>query len=409
MALAASGQTPAAGGLTIGQAVREAVEKNLGLLAERYNVSIAEARIITAKLRPNPVFTGGIDYADWLGTGFNAQNGGGPGEVTVRTDFLFERGGKRERRTEVAETARSVAQLQLLNSIRTLVLDVRSAFVDVQPAKENMALAQRNLQSLESLLEISATRVRAGDLAKVELTRTQVAALQYRNTVLQTASKLRIARTRLQSLLGRTAHDPDFDVGGDIRRDSGQILAATVVSAALELRPDLQAVTRDQARSQADLRLQLAQGKVDYTLGVQYHRQYDNARGSSLGVFFGAPIPLFHKNQGEIERARREQQQILARIKALQNDIRTEAANAHQQYSTARALVEGIEHDMLKQAEEVRETIDYSYRRGEASLVELLDAQRAFNDTMQAYNEARAEYARSLYAIDAISGKAVTP
>jgi cobalt-zinc-cadmium efflux system outer membrane protein len=38
--------------------------------------------------------------------------------------------------------------------------------------------------------------------------------------------------------------------------------------------------------------------------------------------------------------------------------------------------------------------------------VDFLDAQRAFNDTMQSYNNARADYARSLYTIDAVSGKA---
>jgi len=36
--------------------------------------------------------------------------------------------------------------------------------------------------------------------------------------------------------------------------------------------------------------------------------------------------------------------------------------------------------------------------------VEFLDAVRAFNDTMLSYNGARAEFARSLYALDAISG-----
>ena len=60
---------------------------------------------------------------------------------------------------------------------------------------------------------------------------------------------------------------------------------------------------------------------------------------------------------------------------------------------------------MLTQAQDVRTTTEYSYRRGEASFVEFLDAVRAFNDTMQSYNEARADYARSLYTLDSISGK----
>src|SRR6266705_633110 len=99
--------------VTIEQALKEAVEKNLGLLAERYNISIAEARKITARLRPNPVFSAGLDYQDILGSGFrnDPNNNAGPPEYNFRTDFVLERGGKREQRIEVAENARSVAQL----------------------------------------------------------------------------------------------------------------------------------------------------------------------------------------------------------------------------------------------------------------------------------------------------------
>src|SRR5450755_563708 len=93
--------------VTIGQAVQEAVDRNLNLLAERYNLSIADARIITAKLRPNPVLTAGLDYIDFQ-RHFNYDNQGGPTEYNLRTDFILERGGKRERRIEVARTAREV-------------------------------------------------------------------------------------------------------------------------------------------------------------------------------------------------------------------------------------------------------------------------------------------------------------
>jgi len=124
-------------------------------------------------------------------------------------------------------------------------------------------------------------------------------------------------------------------------------------------------------------------------------------------VFFSSPLPVFNKNQGEIERARQEQQQILVRIQAAESDVQNEVRNAWLQYATSRELLESIEHDLLDQAREVRSTMEYSYRRGEASLVEFLDAQRAFNDARQSYNDARADFARSLYTIDSISGKAV--
>jgi cobalt-zinc-cadmium efflux system outer membrane protein len=182
---------------TIEQAVQEALDRNLNLLAERYNLSIADARIVTAKLRPNPVFSAGLDYVDILGTGFNSSNAAGPSEYNVRTDFVLERGGKRERRIEVAEDARDVAKLQLLNTTRALVLDVQNAFVDVVAAKDNLQLARENLQAFQGIVGVNQTRVRAGDLAKVELVRTQVAALQFQSAVRQAESKLRVAANRL--------------------------------------------------------------------------------------------------------------------------------------------------------------------------------------------------------------------
>ena len=392
--------------VTIQQAVQEAVEHNLNLLAERYNISIADARIITAKLRPNPVLSAGLDYVDFLNH-FNADNAGGPTEYNFRTDFLLERGGKRARRIEVAQSAREVAQLQLLNTTRTLVLDVQSAFVDVLQAKDNVALARENLQSFQNIVEVNTTRVRAGDLAKVELLRTQVAALQFQSSVRQAESKLKIALNRLQALMGRTVASPLFDAIGTLRRDTDQVVLETVNAQALELRPDLLALRKDQARSQAEIRSQLAQGNVDFTVGTEFHRQFYNGNANALGFFFQTPLRVFNRNQGEIERARKEQEQILIRIRAAQVDIQNEVRNAWVQYSTSRGLLESIEHDLLEQAREVRTTMEYSYRRGEASLVEFLDAQRAFNDARQSANDARADFARSLYTIDAVSGKAV--
>lgn len=400
-------QPPAAAEpVTIEQAVHEAVEHNLSLLAERYNLSIADARIITAKLRPNPVLSAGLDYVDFL-RAFNHENQGGPTEWNVRTDFLLERGGKRERRIEVAKTSREVAQLQLLNTTRTLVLDVQNAFVDIQQAKDNLALAHENLQAFQNIVEVNATRVRAGDLAKVELVRTQVAALQFQSAVRVAEAKLKIAANKLQSLMGRPMPAANFDVAGALRRDTEPVVLETTSAQALELRPDLLALRKDQVRSQAEIRSQLAQGRVDFTVGTEYHREFHNGNANALGFFFQAPLPLWNRNQGEIERARKEQEQILARIRATEAELQNEVRNAWVQYNTSRSLLESIEHDLLDQAREVRTTMEYSYRRGEASLVEFLDAQRAFNDARQSYNDARADFARSLYTIDAISGRAV--
>src|SRR3982074_890585 len=97
--------------ITIDQAIQEAINNNLGLVAEKLNIPLAEARLITARLRPNPVLTVDGDYLDMLGTGFAPANNAGPSEAAIRADFVIERGKKRENRIAVAELGKSVAEL----------------------------------------------------------------------------------------------------------------------------------------------------------------------------------------------------------------------------------------------------------------------------------------------------------
>jgi cobalt-zinc-cadmium efflux system outer membrane protein len=411
MASAVAALAQQAAPVTLDQAVQEAVEHNLNLIAERYNVSVADARIIQARLRPNPVLTLGLDYQDVFHRGFTLENGAGPPEGTSRVDFPVERGHKREYRVELAQSLKSVAELNLLNTIRQLRLDVQNAFVDVQIAKDRLALAQENLRSLQGIVDINTTRVRAGDLAEVELMRSRVALLQFNASVQQAELALRTARNRLRLFMGRTGLEPAFDVAGTIREDRQDIAIDNIRTTAMTVRPDLLAMRRDQARSVADIRLQIAMGKVDYSVGAQYHHQYGPVLccGQSMGFFLQMPISVFNRNQGEIERARRENEQLGKRVTSLEAQINNEVQTAYDQYQTSRTLVENIEATMLKQAREVRDITEYSYRRGEASLVEFLDAQRAFNDTMQTYNEARGEYARNLYLLESVSGKGVNP
>ncbi len=391
--------------LTVEDAVREALAGNLDLAAARFNISVARAREITASLRPNPVMTLSGDHLDLLGTGYNTVNNGGPNEYAARTDFILERGGKRASRIALAGAERTTAELNFQDSLRRLVFDVQSAFVDIQWAKENLALAQDSLRSLNGIVEVNQVRVRAGDLAGVELDRSQVAAMQYQTAVRQAELQLQQAKTRLHLLLGRVGLPADFDVAGPIRRDEGSLpLLDEIRSRAQAQRPDLLAARQTQARNQADLRLQLAYGKIDYTAGVEYRRQQAaSSYGNSLGFFLSMPLPVFNRNQGEIARAERESNQAAALIRAASARVDSEVSATWQQYTNSRGLLEDIEKRTLTKARDVRQITEYSYRRGEASLIEFLDAQRAFNEVMQSYAAARANYARSLYLIDSVS------
>jgi outer membrane protein, heavy metal efflux system len=398
-------ESPASNPLTIDAAIQEALAHNLDLLAERVNLPIAQARIVTAGLRPNPVLTLDADHLDAFGTGFNTRtNNGGPAEYSIRTDYLFERGGKRRARMAVAEGNYSVAELQLLNTVRGLVLDVENAFVDLQGANDSLRLAQENLKALDNVVQIDQTRVKSGDLAEVELLRAQVAELQYENSVRQAELRVKTAQSKLKLLLGRDRVSQPVEVTAELRRENATFTKEGLLAQANDYRPDLQAVVRDQARSQADIRAQLAQGKIDYTIGAEYRRQTITSHADTLGLFLQTNLPVFNRNQGEIARAHAEQDQIGRRIHALRYTIENDVEVAFQQFTTAKSTLDRIETTMLGRARDVQRITQYSYQRGEATFVEFLDAQRAYNDTIQIYNDARADFARSLYTIEAATG-----
>ncbi len=387
---------------TVDRAVQDALTRNLDIAAARYGVGIAEAKRITAGLRPNPVLSANADHLDVLGTGFdNTTNNAGPSEYGVRADFLLERGKKREARMELAAADRTLAQLTFEDVQRKLVFDVVNAFIDVQLAKETLSLAKENLQSLLRVAEVNQARVATGDLAVVELNRSKVATAQYQTAVRQAELQLAQAKNRLRLLVGDDSGS--IDVTGPIRRDVGPSDLATIREMAIKQRPDLQGARQLQARNQADLRLQLSQTKIDLTAGAEYRRQQSpSARSNSIGLYISAPLPVFNKNQGEIARSEQEIAQAKALARSMEAHILNEAAAAWEQYTSAGQLLKEMESDLLNRAKEVRSTTEYSYRRGEASLIEFLDAQRAFNDTVQSYNSARADYARSLYLIDTV-------
>jgi cobalt-zinc-cadmium efflux system outer membrane protein len=405
--LAASAQAS----LTVAQATDEALQHNLSLLAERANLTIADAQMIAARLRPNPVFSFSADHLDWLGTGFNADNNGGPPEIAWRVDVPFERGGKREARVALASIVRSAAEAQFADAVRTLRQDVALACIDVMTAQTSRRLVAENLRTFEDLVRVNRARLVAGSIAASEARRSEVAMLQFRATVVRADLDLAAANARLRTLLGRPP-GAEVAVDGELRGtvSTAPLDAARLRRLAMESRPDLRALQFSQTRSTADLRLQEALGRVDYTVGAEYRRQQGVAgRGNSVGVFFSTPLPFSTRNQGEIARATAELTQAERQIAAREAAIAADVESAFHEFVTTRDLVASIEQDLLGAAAKARDTAEYTYRAGGATLLELLDAQRAFNDTMQGYVDAQASLRRAATRLNGAVGTEVVP
>jgi cobalt-zinc-cadmium efflux system outer membrane protein len=398
--------------LSIADAMSESLQRNATLQAQRLNLSIADAAIMTAGLRPNPVISGDADHLDLLGTGFDDTNNAGPPEYGVRVDFPIERGGKRDLRLDVARTTRELAAAQLDDTIRRLKIDVLVASIDVLEAKAKLGLARENLETLEQLVDLNQRRLTSGAIAPLEATRSRVAMLQYRSNVRTAELTLVQARLRLLPLLGSRPGDPPVDIDDVLAvhpPETAPVLSELQASARAR-RPDVLAARADQARSQADLRLQLGQAKIDYSVGTEYRRQQGlNGRGNMIGFFVSAPLPVFNRNQGEIARAQADEQRTRQSAVAVDIDVSTEVAEAFREFETSRRLLLEIERDLLEPARSARAGTAYTYQAGATSLLDVLDAQRAFNDTMDSYYTAQAAYRRAEAKLRLVAGEEVAP
>ena len=236
--------------------------------------------------------------------------------------------------------------------------------------------------------------------------------LQYRGSVKTAELALNEARLKLLPLVGRRADEPPVDIEdrlGIPPAEAGPDLAG-LLQFARTTRPDLQALRREQARTQADLRLQVAEGKVDYTLGAEYRRQQGiNGRGNLFGLFFSVPLPVFNRNQGEIARAEAEGGKSTLSVAALEAQIAGEVESAYQEFESSRQLLGDIERDLLTPTAAARIGTTYVYQAGATSLVDVLDAQRAFNETMETYYTAQAAYRRAEARLALVVGKDVGP
>jgi cobalt-zinc-cadmium efflux system outer membrane protein len=394
--------------LSIAEAVDESLQRNAALQAQRLSLTVADAAIVTAGLRPNPVVSGDADHLDLLGTGFDDTNNAGPPEYGIRIDFPIERGKKRDLRLDVAQLGRDLAGAQLADTVRRLKIDVLVASIDVLEAKAKLALARENLETLQQLVDLNQRRLTSGAIAPLEATRSRVAMLQYRSNVRTAELTLTQARLRLLPLVGAKPGDPPIDIDDVLtaRPPENPPVLSDLQATARAKRPDVIAARAEQARSQADLRLQIGQSKIDYSVGTEYRRQQGVAgKGNMLGFFVSAPLPVFNRNQGEIARAQADQERTRQAAAAVDIDVNTEVASAFREFESSRRLLLEIEQDLLEPARNARSGTAYTYQAGATSLLDVLDAQRAFNDTMDSYYTAQAAYRRAEAKLALVAGE----
>jgi cobalt-zinc-cadmium efflux system outer membrane protein len=380
--------------IDLDQAIQLALAHNHALKAARTQIQQSQADEITASLRPNPVLTWDSLFIPFFSPGqFQSDYLNNITEFDAGIGYTIERGHKRQARVQAARDQTKVTRSEVSDTERGLTFNVAQLFVGVLLAKSNLQLAEQNLASFQETVNISEARYKAGAISEADLLKIRLQLLQFQMDVSTARLALAQSLASLRQLLGYDAVPADYDVIGDLAYSPLKLNQEDLQVMALRQRPDLLAAQEGVTAAQSQYLLAKANGKRDFTTTMEYTRV---GAANNASFIFNIDIPLFDRNQGEIARSHYAITQAQEGATAVSEGVMTDVANAYQALKTSEKVVELYSSGYLKQAQDSRDISEYAYKRGAASLLDYLDAERSYRATQYGYRQALANYMLSL-------------
>ena len=432
--------------LTLLQAENLLIQRNYAVIAARYQVEASRAARLIAGYKPNPTITVGMEqvpmYSPIAGSFprfFNTNPDAGANPVyTLRYDQLWERGDKRELRTAIADTDLKASEALMLNAIRTQMFQLRTAFASAALARDNLRFAESAEKQYAQTEMLTTVKVEQGDVAKLETYRVSAGRLQYQQAVLQAHTSYDQAIRDVLNLLGASADDvtrpfaenpaaqpaaqpvslrsndtaADPQIPDSLRAEPIDVVAnlddrpvfqtvSELRTMALANRPDIIAARNQLASASTSTRLAAAQRLRDVDTGYEYQRV---GQDHSLGVVMSFPVFVHNNQQALFTQAKAQESAAEAQLRQAEFQAITDVEKAYQSYVSSRKVLDLYSATNLSQIEKLQTIASFSYREGGSSLLEYLDAQRAYNVAMTAYNQARFDYQMSLWQLEQATG-----
>jgi cobalt-zinc-cadmium efflux system outer membrane protein len=377
--------------LTAAEAVREALRTHPLVRAAEARLAASEARYRGTRAWLNPEAT--------IQHGFGRDTGGLDEDIVVAQ--VIELAAKRVGRIGAALEQRRRAQAELTAAKVEVAFQARQDYLAVQEAAALRDQARANLALAERARATAEQQFQVGEVPRTQVLRAEIEVGSRQQALDEAEAELLSRTTTLNSALGR---------------DLGMALAAadplpepvtaeplSVWRSRAEDRPELLAARAELRARQAGLRTARTESLPNFVLtGV--HADLRDLPGNSVRI--GLVIPLWdfgaqRAKKAEARAAIAEQQaQVAEAVRQMELDVQV----GYDQAVSAEARVRRYRSGQLDRARRLAELAQAAYEVGHSSLVELLDAQRALQETEAGYLKARADAARARLALERATG-----
>ncbi|MFS4430254.1 TolC family protein [Chryseobacterium sp. S90] len=372
--------------------------KNLGYASQKYNVSMAEAAIQTANMFPDPQLE-----METTNNGVN-QNMGYVYGASV--GWTLELGGKRKARVNLAKNQSELSKIQLQDFFRNLRADASLGYIDALKSRALLEVQQDSYKNMQQLTKSDSIRYRLGTISLVTSKQSKLEAASLLNEVYQAESAEQQALTSLLVFLGESKIT-DRDVAGDFNAFNRDFSIDDLILQALNERADLLAARQNTEVAKSQISLEKANRVIDLGIsaGAERHTEATNEIAPSPtvnAVKMGISIPLKFSNRRNagLKIAEMAHSQAEVEYKQIEQGIKAEVMQAYQQYAATQKQLRQFHNGMLTEAQSILEGITYSYKRGESSILEVLNAQRTYNNVRKDYYQTLADNAAALIELE---------
>lgn len=379
-------------------------KNNLDYAAEKFNVNIAEANVEASKVFPDPELAiGASDNGQrrmQMGYGFSAE-----------LSWTLELGGKRKARVNVAKSTNELTKALLEDYFRNLRADATLNYLSSLKQKDIFKVQLNSYTILKNIAVADSIRFKLGSITEIDARQSKLEANAMLNEVYQSEADWKTALLELGTLVGNQKSDTLYSSSGDLAKFDRLFDLNELILSAENNRADLLAALKNKNVTQDILKLTKANRVLDLgiNMGVESASVVTNSVAptpSTAGVSGGISIPLkfSNRNKGELKAAKFSVQQANVLYKQTELQIQIEVRKAWFNYLTTQKQVRQFNTGLLADAQRLLDGKVYSYKRGETSLLEVLNAQRTYNETQLNYYETLYNYAASLVELEKAAG-----
>lgn len=369
-----------AGTLTLKEAEQRFLERNLSLIAERYNIDMAQAQVLQAKLFENPVISLEQNV-------YNRLNGkyfdfGKEGEAVVEIEQVIHLAGQRNKQVRLEKINKEIAEYQFEEVMRTLRQELNEKFVEVYFLSKSIAIYEKEVNSLQALLGGMKIQQEKGNISLMEISRLESMLFSLKKEKNERESDLLTTRGELNLLLN-LPEDTQVQLSLDEevlqQLDLSQLSFADL-KAIINERPDQKIARSTVNASRANLKLQKSMAFPEFSVKGNYDR-VGNFINDYFAIGVSLSVPIFNRNQGNIKAARFSIQQAGVQQEYAANRADMELFTAYTSLEKATQLYQSTNMDLERNFEKLITGVNENFTRKNISLLEFIDYYDSYKET----------------------------